>query len=158
MSYPPEGFRKFDDLRKTRNPSFDLEAAINKLLRLFRVNQTYAQRQALIKAIENAKYLILPALIAYLAWVFSDESTSMTSISTSTSSSSSSSTTSSEMYKPTEWLVSTKAGTSLTAFKLMILALPDHGTGDQITFPNLDYQGYVCSIIVFLPANISNCS
>lgn len=114
--------------------------AINNLLRLFKINQTFTNRQTLIKGIKGVVGL-LGVLLAYEAFNFGDSGSPTTT--TTTTSTSSTSTTSSEIDLPTQWLIGTKSGTSLLAYKALILSLPDGGTGDQITFPNLDFQGYV---------------
>lgn len=40
----------------------------------------------------------------------------------------------------------TKPGTSSSDFQNLIQGLPDEGTGVQITYPNLDWQGYVTKL------------
>ncbi len=93
-----------------------------------------AHRRALILAIKGGPALIA-IYTAFLAFNFrGEESTSLTSTST----------TSSLQEFPTEWLIGTKAGTPLLAYKALILSLPDGGTGSQIVYPNLNFQGYVC--------------
>jgi hypothetical protein len=44
-----------------------------------------------------------------------------------------------------EWLVATVIGTTLVQYKSLIQSLPDGGTGTQIVFNNVDFQGYVTS-------------
>ncbi|KAL8735846.1 MAG: hypothetical protein Q9181_002675 [Wetmoreana brouardii] len=45
--------------------------------------------------------------------------------------------------EPYEWILNITPGTSVKDFKEFIKGLPDHGAGEQIIFPSLDYQNYV---------------
>ena len=47
---------------------------------------------------------------------------------------------------PGPWLLNTKSGTSLAAFKAFILGLPDKGSGRQIVYDSLSTQWYETSM------------
>ncbi|KAK3049051.1 hypothetical protein LTR09_009705 [Extremus antarcticus] len=74
-------------------------------------------------------------------------STSSSAILSSSSSESASSSSSSGVPVATPlYVLMTKPGTSSSDFQNLIQGLPDEGKGVQITYPNLDWQGYVTEL------------
>jgi hypothetical protein len=161
FQYPPKGARIFESLLDSRSPLIQFRDAITRLYQAFSAIQTVAKREALVLAIEAAVPLLISTFVAYEAFDFQayESSSTGTTYSSSSTTSSSSSTSSSAKETPTEWLLSTKHGTTLAEYKSLIQSLPDAGTGSQIVYPNLKFQGYVShgSFLLGLFANFLLC-
>jgi hypothetical protein len=126
-----------DDVRK----AFELQAALAKALRAIKALKNNANKLALIATAKNAKLFGIPTAIGLFGiFIFRDKSPSSTPSSTSTTTTTTStSTSSSSTALPTEFLLFTRSGTPMAAYKALILLLPDAGTGSQIAYPSLSF-------------------